>query len=217
MRLLIPSSSVDVDVVLPDFWAPKESVRAAGHAAKFLQEFNDPTVDITSDAYLFGVEEEWSEALADLRRQRSTGTKRVKHAWGEIWYHWSVHHRRPAADDRLRILLYLSRLHLSPGRASQAIMCLLRSSSNILDLYSELSDIGTLNPSWPQMKRIVICGQVLVLCCSRGEAHAKESAPLFERLLDLLDKHRSVWPSAEQSVTGFYQAANSLGQYQALH
>jgi hypothetical protein len=112
--------------------------------------------------------------------------------------------------SRLRIHLYLPRLNSSTARAAQAIMALARSASNILLIYSELADMGALRPSWPQMKRIMVSAQVLVLCCSRGEIHSSESVLLFTKLLDLLDKHRSVWPSAGDSIVGYYQAAKAL-------
>ena len=91
-------------------------------------------------------------------------------------------------------------------------MVLARSAGNILVIYSELADMGALRPSWPQMKRIVVSGQILVLCTWKREIHMSESILLFTKLLDLLDKHRSVWPSAGQSIVGYYQAAKALGE-----
>lgn len=71
--------------------------------------------------------------------------------------------------------------------------------------------MGKLDPSWPQLKRIITCGQVLIICCAKGEIHALESAGVFSRLIDLLEGHVSLWPIAGEAVTGFRRAAKSLG------
>jgi hypothetical protein len=72
--------------------------------------------------------------------------------------------------------------------------------------------MGKLDPSWPQLKRIITCGQVLVICCARGEIHALESAGIFSRLIDLLDSHTTLWPSAAEASAGYKRAAKALGK-----
>jgi hypothetical protein len=71
--------------------------------------------------------------------------------------------------------------------------------------------MGKLDPSWPQLKRIITCGQVLIMCCARGEIHALESAAIFSRLIDLLDSHATLWPSAADAATAYKRAAKVLG------
>jgi hypothetical protein len=115
------------------------------------------------------------------------------------------------ADDRLRILLYYPRLGRSAGAAAEASVFLLRSCSNIIHIHTELSHMGKLDPSWPQLKRIITCGQVLIMCCARGEIHALESAGIFSRLIDLLDSHATLWPSAADAATAYKRAAKVLG------
>lgn len=72
--------------------------------------------------------------------------------------------------------------------------------------------MGKLDPSWPQLKRIITCGQVLIVCCVKGEIHALESAGIFSRLIDLLEGHMSFWPIATDAVVAFKRAAKSLGK-----
>jgi hypothetical protein len=72
--------------------------------------------------------------------------------------------------------------------------------------------MGKLDPSWPQLKRIITCGQALVICCARGEIHALESAGIFSRLIDLLDSHTTLWPSAAEASAGYKRAAKALGK-----
>lgn len=170
--------------------------------------------------------------LAFLRGQKTSGMTRVKHAWAELRYHWyvllgsSAHPPYPVemwqfvivlvlvtdSTRRLRILLYYPRLRRSSGPASEALVYLLRSASNIIHIHSELAHMGKLDPSWPQLKRIITCGQVLIICCARGEIHALESAGVFSRLIDLLEGHMTLWPSAGEAVTGFKRAAKALGR-----
>jgi hypothetical protein len=115
------------------------------------------------------------------------------------------------AHDRLRILLYYPRLGRSAGAAAEASVFLLRSCSNIIHIHTELSHMGKLDPSWPQLKRIITCGQVLIMCCARGEIHALESAGIFSRLIDLLDSHATLWPSAADAAAAYKKAAKVLG------
>jgi len=117
------------------------------------------------------------------------------------------------ANDRLRILLYYPRLGRSAGAAAEASVFLLRSCSNIIHIHTELSHMGKLDPSWPQLKRIITCGQVLIICCARGEIHALESAGIFSRLIDLLDSHATLWPSAADAATAYKRAAKVLGEF----
>lgn len=115
-------------------------------------------------------------------------------------------------DSRLRILLYYPRLGHSLGAAAEASVFLLRSCSNIIHIHIELSHMGKLDPSWPQLKRIITCGQVLVICCARGEIHALESAGIFSRLIELLDGHAILWPSTAEAAAGYKKAAKALGE-----
>jgi hypothetical protein len=120
------------------------------------------------------------------------------------------------SDSRLRILLFYPRLRRSVGAAAEASVFLLRSCSNIIHIHTELSHMGKLDPSWPQLKRIITCGQVLVMCCARGEIHALESAGILSRLIDLLESHTTMWPNAADAVVAYKRAAKALGESRFL-
>jgi len=90
-------------------------------------------------------------------------------------------------------------------------MILARSLVNIVNIHTESAQAGKLNPSWPQLIRIMTCGQLLVLCCARGELHTLEAAAMFTRLIALLGAHRAYWPSVQDAITGFRHAALRFG------
>jgi hypothetical protein len=87
-----------------------------------------------------------------------------------------------------------------------------RSAINILNTHSEAALMGKLDPSWPQLKRIITCGQVLVICCARGEIQAMEGVDLFLRLIALLEAHLDFWPIAAEAILAYRDAASRLGE-----
>lgn len=87
-----------------------------------------------------------------------------------------------------------------------------RSAINILNTHSEAALMGKLDPSWPQLKRIITCGQVLIICCARGEIQAMEGVDLFLRLIALLEAHLEFWPIAAEAILGYRDAAARLGE-----
>lgn len=185
---------------------------ASNHAVKYLRDYADMTVEVASMAYMHAAEEVWSEDLAFLRDQNTTGMARIKQGWAEMRLHWSVRLYRTCTHVRLRILLYIPHLYGSPSISSQAIVYLTRSLVNIINIHTEASLCGKLDPSWPQLVRIVTCGQLLVLSCARGEMHTLEATTTFERLIALLQAHVAFWSTAKDLVIGFSQAASRLGE-----
>lgn len=71
--------------------------------------------------------------------------------------------------------------------------------------------MGMLDPSWLQLKRVLTCGQVLILCCARREVHQLEAVDLFHKLVTLIEAHVEFWPVAAQAVAAYKTAAACLG------
>jgi hypothetical protein len=90
-------------------------------------------------------------------------------------------------------------------------MVLARSLVNIINNHTESAQAGKLDPSWPQLIRIMTCGQLLVLCCARGELHTLEATAMFTRLIALLEAHMAFWPAVQDAITGFRHAALRFG------
>lgn len=96
-------------------------------------------------------------------------------------------------------------------------MYVLRSVTHILHIHSEAATFGKLDPSWLQLKRILTCGQVLVLCCHHGEVPGLEATSLFGKLLSLIHAHIDFWPVALQAEQGYRDAAARLGEQELTH
>lgn len=95
---------------------------------------------------------------------------------------------------------------------SFACAAITRSVSQILYTYDDLAASYQLNPSWPQVQRLVVCGQLLVLCHEAGELQKRESRTLFHMLVDMLRKHEDTWPICGELALGFVAAAQVFGK-----
>ena len=93
-------------------------------------------------------------------------------------------------------------------------MTLARSLVNILNTHMEAAHAGKLDPSWPQLIRIMTCGQLLILCSARGEMHSSEAGDMFGKLVALLEAHTGFWPTIQDAILGFRLAAARFGTSQ---
>jgi hypothetical protein len=123
-----------------------------------------------------------------------------------------VHTGLRSANSRLRILLYLPFLKANTTKAI-GYAAIARSVSRILYTYVDLAAANNLNPSWPQLQRLVICGQILIMCHAAGELQKRESRVLFRMLVDILRKHEDTWPVCSELVNGYSAAAHVFGAY----
>lgn len=109
----------------------------------------------------------------------------------------------------MRILLHYPRSTIGIGTST---IILARSVSQIIHAYSNLASYGYLNPSWPQLRRISICGQLLVLLAASGEIGTFEGNQLLPLILNLLDGHAALWPIVHEMKLAYRQAAQVLGK-----
>ena len=110
---------------------------------------------------------------------------------------------------RMRILLHYPRITLGYPLSNVVVA---RSVTQILYTYSSLASYGYLNPSWPQLKRITVCGQLLLLLCASGEMSSLECCHLIKILVELLDGHATLWPIVSSIKATYAQAAVVLGE-----
>jgi len=110
---------------------------------------------------------------------------------------------------RMRILLHYPRISM---RNSLSSVVVARSVTQILHTYSSLASLGYLNPSWPQLRRITVCGQLLLLLCASGEMSSLECSHLLKILVELLDGHAALWPIVTSIKATYAQAAVVLGE-----
>ena len=107
--------------------------------------------------------------------------------------------------------------HITQGDNSyEAYAVIIRCISHILNTYYELVDLQALNPSWPQIVRLVACGHILILACDAKHLHHREGATLFKMLIHLLGLHKATWPSCEGLATSFTRAAQAAGEFNSL-
>lgn len=109
----------------------------------------------------------------------------------------------------MRILLHYPRLALGYPLSNVVVA---RSVTQILHTYSALAAHGYLNPSWPQLRRITVCGQLVILLCSSGEMGTLEGEQMLGILIELLDGHASLWPIVSSIKATYVQAAGVLGE-----
>lgn len=100
---------------------------------------------------------------------------------------------------------------MPPPHSALAYSAITRSVSQILYTYVDLATCQQLNPSWPQVQRLVVCGQLLVLCHEAGELQSRESRTLFVMLVDMLRRHEDTWSMCGQLAQGFTAAAQAFG------
>jgi hypothetical protein len=110
---------------------------------------------------------------------------------------------------RMRILLHYPRISLAYPLSSVVVA---RSVTQILHTYSSLASYGYLNPSWPQLKRITVCGQLLLLLSASGEMSTLECSHFIKILVELLDGHAALWPIVSSIKATYAQAAVVLGE-----
>lgn len=89
---------------------------------------------------------------------------------------------------------------------------LARAVTQIIHVYSQLASYGYLNPSWPQLRRISVCGHLFILLTSSGEFGLVEANHLLRHFLPLLDGHVALWPVVRDMKSAYCKAAQLLGE-----
>jgi hypothetical protein len=87
-----------------------------------------------------------------------------------------------------------------------------RSSAQILLGYQRLLQSQALSTSWPQMRRTIACGYLLVRCFWRCELQQQEAESLMAVLYELLDHFSGRWPAAHAAILNFLAIADKLGE-----
>lgn len=80
------------------------------------------------------------------------------------------------------------------GASSASILS--RASAQILRFYYELALVGSLNPCWIQLRRILTCIHIVILTCVDGHTHAAEADELLGIGVDLVARHEVCWEPA---------------------
>jgi hypothetical protein len=91
-------------------------------------------------------------------------------------------------------------------------MLVTHSLTQMVYLHYELVTNNFLHPSWPQIRRLAIMSQLLVLCTAQGEISTPQAEELFGKVFKVLENHKSGWATATGRLEeGLRRAGVALG------
>lgn len=123
----------------------------------------------------------------------------------------------PPADRRRRIRLLLRAPCLShPTLGASSTPIVARSLSRILHTYASLAATNLFHPCWAQLRRIVTCGQLLVLCTTARELGRSEAEELFAVFLALLKEHIGKFDFIPEYIAAFESVGAFVGEYRGV-
>lgn len=127
---------------------------------------------------------------------------------------WRHHHPEPIfllTVCRIRLLLRAPVLsHPTLGASSTPIVA--RSVARILNTYATISNSTLFHPCYAQLRRIVTCGQLLVLCHTARELSRSEAEELFAMFLALLREHMGAFDFMPDLIARFESVGVFLGE-----
>lgn len=101
----------------------------------------------------------------------------------------------------------------NPYLAQSSLAILARSVTHIIQSYAASIAIQRFTASWPDLRRIVTCGQLAVLLYDRGELIKPELETLFQTTFSLLSEIRPLCPMAEDATNSFRQIIRIMREY----
>lgn len=104
----------------------------------------------------------------------------------------------------------------SPHLAQSSLAILARSVSHILQSYAASTSIQRFTASWPDLRRIVTCGQLAVLLYDQGELIKPELENLFHTMFGLLHEIRPLCPMAADATNSFRQMIRMLRELRTM-
>jgi hypothetical protein len=87
-----------------------------------------------------------------------------------------------------------------------------RSLARILHTYASLAAANLFHPCYAQLRRIVTCGQLLVLCHTARELSRHESEELFAVFLALMKEHLGSFDFVPELIQSFESVGAFLGK-----
>lgn len=101
----------------------------------------------------------------------------------------------------------------NPYLAQSSLAILARSVTHIVQSYAASIAIQRFTASWPDLRRIVTCGQLAVLLYDQGELIKPELETLFQTMFNLLSEIRPLCPMAADATNSFRQIIRILREY----
>lgn len=101
--------------------------------------------------------------------------------------------------------------HPTLGASSTPIVA--RSLSRILHTYASLAASNLFHPCYAQLRRVVTCGQLLVLCYTARELGRNEAEELFAVYISLVKEHNGKFDFIPSLISSFESVAKFLGAF----
>lgn len=105
----------------------------------------------------------------------------------------------------------------NPYLAQSSLAILARSVSHILQSYAASTAIQRFTASWPDLRRIVTCGQLSVLLYDQGEVIKPELENTLQTMFGLLAELQPLCPMAADATTAFRQIVRVLRESSPPH
>ncbi|ORY31059.1 hypothetical protein BCR39DRAFT_104327 [Naematelia encephala] len=129
-------------------------------------------------------ERKWAVWMTNFKQEERRTARPMLYIYASIRFHW------------LRLILYHALLD-SPTHAASSSAVLARSVSHIIRAYTQAATDDRFLSSWPDLRRITTCGQLVFLLLDAGELVNDEAQELLTMVLELLRGLVTKCPMAE--------------------
>ncbi|BEJ13893.1 hypothetical protein CspHIS471_0310670 [Cutaneotrichosporon sp. HIS471] len=172
--------------------------RLAVLESELLSQIHSGRVDTTTPDFVLSTESRWWPLMRECGDERNDRLLASIHPYADIRFNW------------IRLLLRAPCLsHPTLGASSTPIVA--RSLSRILHTYASLAATDLFHPCYAQLRRIVTCGQLLVLCHTARELGRHEAEELFAVFLGLVKEHRGKFDFIPRLIASFESVGELLG------
>ncbi|KAL1412130.1 hypothetical protein Q8F55_003131 [Vanrija albida] len=172
--------------------------RLAVLESELLSQIHSGRVDTTSPEFVLATESRWWPLMRECGDERDDGMLALIHPYADIRFNW------------IRLLLRAGCMsHPTLGASSTPIVA--RSLSRILHTYASLAATNLFHPCWAQLRRIVTCGQLLILCTTARELGRSEAEELFAVFLALLREHVGKFDFIPEYIAAFEAVGAFVG------
>jgi hypothetical protein len=163
--------------------------------SELLGQIHSGRIDTTTPDFVLNTESRWWPLMRECGDERNDRLLASIHPYADIRFNWCVGvfslSSSCSADSRIRLLLRAPCLsHPTLG------------ASSTTDLF---------HPCYAQLRRIVTCGQLLVLCHTARELGRHEAEELFAVFLGLVKEHMGKFDFIPQLVASFESVGELLG------
>jgi hypothetical protein len=101
----------------------------------------------------------------------------------------------------------------NPLLTVSSLAIIARSATQILLAYRAIYRTRVYNLAWPQLRRVVTCGQLILQCYWRYELQKEEAETMMRIVFELLDTLQARWRSASTVRASLTELTKGLGEW----